>query len=78
MEQLDEYLIEDLVKEIASTEVITRLGHLLDMFPKFRSAFSKTLKLTTKNILSNVMTIISKFKIIKVKGKVEGVCNKIV
>jgi len=31
------------------------------MFPKFRSAFSKALKLTPKNTLRGVMTIISKF-----------------
>jgi len=52
MEKLNEYLIEDLVNKISSTEVITKLGHLLDMFPKFRSAFSKALKLTPRNTIS--------------------------
>jgi len=73
MEQLDEFLIQDLVNEVASTEVITKLGYLLDLFPKFRTAFSKALKLTPKSTINNVITLVNKFKIIKVKGKVEGV-----
>jgi len=53
---------------------------LLDLFPKFRSEFTKALKLTEgkeklkKNLntsLINVMTIISQHKVIKVKGTVD-------
>ena len=53
---------------------------MLDLFPKFRSEFTKALKLTEgkeklkKNLntsLINVMTIISQHKVIKVKGTVD-------
>ncbi len=72
METFGEYCIQDLIKEIASTDVITKLVYLLDLFPKFRTEFLRALKLTPKQIITNVMTIISKHKIIKVRGKVEG------
>jgi len=71
METFGEYCIQDLIKEVASTDVITKLIYLLDFFPKFRTEFLKALKLTPKQTMTNVMTIISKLKIIKVSGKVE-------
>ena len=71
METFGEYCIQDLIKEVASTDVITKLVYLLDIFPKFRTEFLKALKLTPKQTMTNVMTIISKHKIIKVNGKVE-------
>ena len=72
MDAFDDYCIQDLIKEVASTDVITKLAHLLDLFPKFRTEFLKALRLTPKQTLTNVMTIISKHKIIKVCGKVEN------
>ena len=77
VEEFDEYLIEDLVKEIASTEINTKLVHLLDLFPKFRAAFSKALKLNPRNSTSTLLSIFSKFKISKTKGKVEGANTEI-
>jgi len=71
METFEEYCIQDLIKEIASTDVITKLVYLLDIFPKFRTEFLKALKLTPKQTMTNVMTIIAKHKIIKVVGRVE-------
>ena len=80
MEDFNEFKIKDFIKEVASTEVITKLVYLLDLFPKFRSEFTKALKLTEgkekikKNLntsLINVMTIISQHKVIKVKGTVD-------
>ena len=73
MEYLDDYLLQDLVKEIASTKVVTKLGYLLDLFPKLRAHFNKSLKLTPKSSLNNVLTLVNKFKIIKILGKIEGV-----
>jgi len=72
MKTFEEFCLQDLIKEVASTEVITKLVYLLDLFPKFRSEFLKALKLTPKRTVTNVMTIISKHKIIKVNGKVEN------
>ena len=72
MEAFGDYYIQDLIKEIASTDVITKLVYLLDLFPKFRTEFLKALKLTPKQTITNVMTIITKHKIIKVCGKVEN------
>ena len=73
MDHFEEFYIQDLIKEIASTEVMTKLVHLLDIFPKFRTEFLKALKLTPKQTITNVMTIINKHKIIKVIGKVENI-----
>ena len=72
MEKFGDYYIQDLIKEIASTDVITKLVYLLDLFPKFRTEFLKALKLTPKQTITNVMTVITKHKIIKVNGKVEN------
>ena len=80
METFKEYKINDLIKEVASTEVITKLVYLLDLFPKFRSEFTKALRLTegkgnnttkANTSLINVMNIISQHKVIKVKGTVD-------
>ena len=72
MEKFGDYYIQDLIKEIASTDVITKLVYLLDLFPKFRTEFLKALKLAPKQTITNVMTVITKHKIIKVCGKVEN------
>jgi len=74
MENFKDYDIDELVNEIASTEVATKLAYLLDLFLKFRSSFAQKLKLTPKNksVVTNAINKISKNKISKVYGKVEG------
>ncbi|ORX42740.1 hypothetical protein BCR36DRAFT_258878, partial [Piromyces finnis] len=73
LEKLENMYIEDLIRDIVSTEVKTKLVNLLDWFPKFRSEFIKSLKLTSfKNPASNVMSLFSRNKIIKVPGEVEN------
>jgi len=62
--------MDDLINEIASTEVTTKLVHLLDLFTKFRTAFIQKLKLTSSqetNTITNVITAVSNHKIAKVK-----------
>jgi len=44
-EKFDHYNLDNLIKEVASTEVVTKLAYLLVLFPKFRSAFLQKLKL---------------------------------
>jgi len=77
METFGEYKINDLINEVTSTEVITKLVYLLDLFPKFIAKFYKALRLTegkgnkakkANTSLINVMNIISQHKVIKVKG----------
>ena len=46
METFGEYKINDLINEVTSTEVITKLVYLLDLFPKFIAKFYKALRLT--------------------------------
>jgi len=81
MNGFEEYLLEDLVDKVAATEVGTKLVHLLDLFPKFRSAFQKKLKLTPRtnpkatkeeSVITNVVNRISENKISKIYEKVEG------
>ncbi|ORX47079.1 hypothetical protein BCR36DRAFT_454686, partial [Piromyces finnis] len=73
LEKLENMYIEDLIRDIVSTEVKTKLVNLLDWFPKFRSEFIKSLKLTSfKNPALNVMSLFSRNKIIKVPGEVEN------
>ncbi|KAG4092011.1 hypothetical protein H8356DRAFT_1321942 [Neocallimastix lanati (nom. inval.)] len=74
MEGFKSFKIDDLVNEIASIEVVTKLANLLDVFPKLRTAFAQKLKLTpatTTNTITNVITAISNNKIVKVRGKIE-------
>jgi len=68
------YLLEDLVDKVADIEVGTKLVHLLDFFPKFRSAFQQKLKLspgtTTKTteketVITNAVNKLSENKISK-------------
>lgn len=75
MDGFEDYLLEDLVDKVAATEVGTKLVHLLDLFPKFRSAFQQKLKLTPKttpkiinkeSVVTNVVNKISQNKISKV------------
>ncbi|OUM57232.1 hypothetical protein PIROE2DRAFT_65121 [Piromyces sp. E2] len=73
LEELEDMCIEDLIKDIVSTEVRTKLVYLLDWFPKFRNEFIKSLKLTTfENPTLNIMSLFSHNKIIEVGGYVEG------
>jgi len=67
---MEEYKFEDLIKEVAYTDVVIKLAYLLDLFPKLRSEFEKSLKLTelNKNSLLNVMTMVNRHKVIKVEG----------
>ena len=78
MDGFEEYLIEDLVDKVDDTEVGTKLVHLFDLFPKFRSAFQKKLKLkpkttskpiTKESVITNAVNIISENKISKFMGK---------
>jgi len=39
MDTFDNYCIQDLIKEVAFTDVITKLAYLLGLFPKFRTEF---------------------------------------
>jgi len=73
-EEFDDYNLDNLIKEVASTEIVTKLAYLLDLFPKFRSAFLQKLKLTPKNksVVTNAINAIGNRKISKVYGKVEG------
>jgi len=71
MKTFEEFCLQYLIKKVASTEVITKLVYLLDLFPKFRSEFLKALKLIPKRIVTIVMTIINKHKITKVNGMIE-------
>ena len=73
MDGFESFNMDDLINNIASVEVTTKLVHLLDLFPKFRTAFSQKLKLTpnNSNAITNVITAISNHKIVKVKGRVE-------
>jgi len=76
MKGFENFKMDDLIGEIASTEVTTKLVHLLDLFPKFRTAFSQKLRLEpplATNTITNVITAINKNKIVKVNGLVEGV-----
>eukprot|EP00833_Pecoramyces_ruminatium_P004261 jgi/Orpsp1_1/1178293/evm.model.c7180000064738.1 len=81
MDGFENYLLEDLVDKVADTEVGTKLVHLLDLFPKFRSVFQQKLKLnprtttkTTKknNVITNAVNKLSENKISKVYGQIEG------
>ena len=81
MDGFEEYLIEDLVDMVGDTEVGTKLVHLFDLFPKFRSAFQKKLKLkpkttsktiTNESVITNAVNVISENKISKVYGQIEG------
>ena len=73
LESLENRYIEDLIKDIVSTDVTTKLAYLLDWFPKFRSEFIKSLKLKPDNNPTlNVMSLFSRHKIIKVLGTVEN------
>jgi len=81
MDGFEEYLLEDLVDKVADTEVGTKLVHLFDLFPKFRSAFQKKLKLkpkttsktiTKESVITNAVNVISENKISKVYGQIEG------
>ncbi|OUM70673.1 hypothetical protein PIROE2DRAFT_56710 [Piromyces sp. E2] len=72
LEELEKIGIEELIKDVVSTEVKTKLDYLLDWFPKFRNEFIKSLKLTTfENSTLNIMSLFSHNKIIKVGGYVE-------
>lgn len=82
MDGFEDFPIDDLVDKVASTEVVTKLVHLLDLFPKFRSAFLKKLKLVPKTIpvatpnrssvVTNAVNEIGDNKISKVHGQIEG------
>ena len=81
MDGFEDYLLEDLVDKVADTEVGTKLVHLLDLFPKFRSAFQQKLKLTPRTtskvtnketVVTNAVNRLSEKKISKVYGQVEG------
>jgi len=64
---------KNLIKNIVSTKVKTKLVYLIDWFTKFRNEFIKSLKLTTfQNPTLNIMSLFSHNKIIKVNGFVEG------
>jgi len=73
-EEFDDYNLDNLIKEVASTEIVTKLAYILDLFPKFRSAFLQKLKLTPKNksVVTNAINIIGNCKISKVYCKVKG------
>ena len=80
MEGFEEFKMDDLINEILSTEWTTKLLHLLDLFPKFRTTFNQKLELTSTpvtNTITNVITAISNHKIVKVKGTVENIENEI-
>jgi len=49
IEELDVYNLDNLIKEVASTEINIKLAYLVDLFPKFRSSFQQKLELTSKN-----------------------------
>lgn len=79
MNQFEEYNIDDLIKEVADTEVKIKLVHLIDLFPKYRSKFLKAFKLAniTKESLVNALTLISENKFIKIKGHIENTLGEI-
>ena len=77
----EEYLLENLVDKVADTEVGTKLVYLFDLFPKFRLAFQRKLKLkpkttskmiTKESVITNAVNIIRENKISKVYGQIEG------
>ena len=73
---VDNYDINDLVKDVANIEVKLKLAHLLDLCPKFRTGFNKEQKLiksTSKEFLINALSLLSDYKVIKVNGAIEGV-----
>ena len=74
MNGFEQFSLEDLVNEVASTEVVTKLVNLLDLFPKFRTAFSQKLKFQPKfkNAVTNAITLLGEHKVVKVNGKVEN------
>ncbi|OUM56359.1 hypothetical protein PIROE2DRAFT_65578 [Piromyces sp. E2] len=72
---VDNYDLNDLIKDVANIEVKLKLAHLLDLCPKFRTGFNKEQKLTKindKEVLVNALSFISNYKVIKVKGTIEG------
>jgi len=72
---VDNYDINDLVKDVANIEVKLKLAHLLDLCPKFRTGFNKEQKLikSTSKELIYTLSLLSDYKVIKVNGAIEGV-----
>jgi len=71
---IDNYDINDLIKDVANIEVKLKLAHLLDLCRKFRTGFNKEQKLTktiNKEFLVNAIYLISGYKVIKENGVFE-------
>ena len=72
---VDNYDINDLVKDVTNIEVKLKLAHLLDLCRKFRTGFNKEQKLikSTSKELIYTLSLLSDYKVIKVNGAIEGV-----
>ena len=72
MEGFESFKIDDLVNEIASIEVVTKLVNLLDVFPNLRTAFAQKLKLTPATTTITITMLLLRLVITKCKSKREN------